>query len=182
MSALTFPLLGPLMITVMLSVVSSEEEIEGPLEVPVIGVEYAPNLVRFLEEQGVVLEPPTEEMIDDPHGVVRNGDEAVIVEISEDYAEDFEQVDLLRLHWSPMSQNVVHKLRCLGSTGFLVDIAHKWDRLRLLLRGVSPQVMRPLNIHKKIWRLRKTTRLRYFRNDRDVFDYGCFRMQHVHCD
>ena len=90
MSALTFPLLGPLMITVMLSVISSEEEIEGPLEVPVIGVEHAPNLVRFLEEQGVVLEPPTEEMIDDPHEVVRNGDEAVIVEISEDYAEDFE--------------------------------------------------------------------------------------------
>ena len=29
MSALTFPLLGPLMITVMLSVISSEEEIEG---------------------------------------------------------------------------------------------------------------------------------------------------------
>ena len=89
MSALTFPLLGPLMITVMLSVISSEEEIEGPLEVPVIGVEYAPNLVRFLEEQGVVLEPPTEEMIEDPHAVVRNGDEAVIVEIADDYAEDF---------------------------------------------------------------------------------------------
>ena len=52
MSALTFPLLGPLMITVMLSVISSEEEIEGPLEVPVIGVEHAPNLIRFLEEQG----------------------------------------------------------------------------------------------------------------------------------
>ena len=48
MSALTFPLLGPLMITVMLSVISSEEEIEGPLEIPVIGVEYAPNLIRFL--------------------------------------------------------------------------------------------------------------------------------------
>ena len=53
MSALTFPLLGPIMIAVMLSVISSEEEIEGPLEVPVIGVEHAPNLVRFLTEQGV---------------------------------------------------------------------------------------------------------------------------------
>lgn len=41
LSALTFPLLGPLMITVMLSVISSEEEIEGPLEVPIVGVEYA---------------------------------------------------------------------------------------------------------------------------------------------
>ena len=43
------------MITVMLSVISSEEEIEGPLEVPVIGVEHAPNLMRFLEEQGYCL-------------------------------------------------------------------------------------------------------------------------------
>ena len=52
MSLLTFPLLGPLMITVMLSVISSEEEIEGPLEVPVIGVEHAPNLIRFWKSRG----------------------------------------------------------------------------------------------------------------------------------
>ena len=47
MSALTFPLLGPLMITVMLSVISSEEEIEGPLEVPVIGVGTPPIWFDF---------------------------------------------------------------------------------------------------------------------------------------
>ena len=57
------------------------------------------------------MEPPAEEMIDDPHGVVRNGDEAVIVGFQRTTPKTLKQVDLLRLHWSPMSQNVVHKLR-----------------------------------------------------------------------
>ena len=149
MSALTFPLLGPLMITVMLSVISSEEEIEGPLEVPVIGIEYAPNLIRFLEEQGVVLEPPTEEMIDDPHGVVRNGDEAVIVEISQDYADDFEagrsaQITLIADESKRSTQVAMSRLN-----GILGGYNSQVGQLRLLARGVSPQVMRPLNIHKE---------------------------------
>ena len=37
-----------------------------------------------------MLEPPTEEMRIDPHEVVRTGDEAIIVEISDDYPEDFQ--------------------------------------------------------------------------------------------
>ena len=149
MSALTFPLLGPLMITVMLSVISSEEEIEGPLEVPVIGVEYAPNLVRFLEEQGVALEPPTEEMIADPHEIVRNGDEAIILEISEDYAEDFAagrsaQVTLVADESKRSTQIAMSRLN-----GILGGYNSQVGQLRLLARGVSPQVMRPLNIHKE---------------------------------
>ena len=149
MSALTFPLLGPLMITVMLSVISSEEEIEGPLEVPVVGVEHAPNLVRFLEEQGVVLETPTQAMVEDPHEVVRTGEEAIVVEISDDYAEDFTQgrpatITLVADESKRSTQVAMTRLSAiLGAYNSRVG------QLRLLSRGVSPQVLSPLNIHKE---------------------------------
>ena len=149
MSALTFPLLGPLMITVMLSVISSEEEIEGPLEIPVIGVEYAPNLIRFLEEQGVLLETPTEDMITDPHGVVRTGGEAIIVEISNDYAADFRdglpaKVTLIADESKRSTQVAMSRL-----SGILGAYNSRVGQLRLLARGVSPQVLSPMNIHKE---------------------------------
>ena len=149
MSALTFPLLGPLMITVMLSVISSEEEIEGPLEVPVIGVEHAPNLIRFLEEQGVLLEPPTEEMRTDPHEVVRTGDEAIIVEISDDYPDDFQdglpaKVTLIADESKRSTQVAMSRL-----SGILGAYNSRVGQLRLLARGISPQVLSPLNIHKE---------------------------------
>lgn len=149
MSALTFPLLGPLMITVMLSVISSEEEIEGPLEVPVVGVEHAPNLVRFLEDQGVVLETPTEEMIANPHEVVRRGDEAVIVEISDNYTEDFEAgipatITLVADESKRSTQVSMSRLSAI-----LGGYNSRVVQLRLLARGVSTQVLSPLNIHKE---------------------------------
>ena len=149
MSALTFPLLGPLMITVMLSVISSEEEIEGPLEIPVIGVEHAPNLIRFLEEQGVLLEPPTEAMRTDPHEVVRTGEEAIIVEISGDYAEDFQEglpakVTLIADESKRSTQVTMSRL-----SGILGAYNSRVGQLRLLARGVSPQVLSPLTIHKE---------------------------------
>ncbi len=149
MSALTFPLLGPLMITVMLSVISSEEEIEGPLEIPVVGVEHAPNLVRFLEEQGVLLETPTEEMLTDPHEVVRRGDEAIVVDISEDYSADFQDgvpatITLIADESKRSTQVAMSRLSAvLGAYNSRIG------QLRLLARGISPQVLRPLNIHKE---------------------------------
>ena len=62
-SAMLFPLLGPVMISVMLSVISSEKELQGGIELPISGEEYAPNLVQFLTENGVVLEEAPEEEI-----------------------------------------------------------------------------------------------------------------------
>lgn len=149
MSALTFPLLGPLMITVMLSVVTSEEEIEGPLEVPVVGVEYAPNLIRFLEEQGVVLEDPTEEMIADPHEVVRRGDEAVILSIDEDFTDDFQEGTPARITMVADKS----KRSTQVATGRLSSLLGAYNarmvQLRLLTRGVSPQILRSLDVHQE---------------------------------
>ena len=149
LSALTFPLLGPLMITVMLSVISSEEEIEGPLEVPVVGVERAPNLVQFLEEQGVVLEEPTEEMRLDPHAVVRRGDEAMIVEIDEDFGEDFREGVSARITVVADESKRSTKVATGRFKAILGAYSARIRQLRLLSRGISSQVLRPLEVHSE---------------------------------
>ena len=57
MSALIFPLVGPLMIAFMFSSLAKLEGADRPLEVPVQGAEMAPNLVEFLEERGLQVKP-----------------------------------------------------------------------------------------------------------------------------
>jgi sodium transport system permease protein len=102
-----------------------------------------------LEEQGVVLETPTEEMMADPHAVVRRGDEAVVVEISEDYPEDFKAgipatVTLIADESKRSTQVAMSRL-----SGVLGGYNSRVGQLRLLARGISPQIMSPINIHKE---------------------------------
>src|SRR5574337_1753140 len=60
-SALIYgPLIGPIIFVALMNTVISREmtKAEGPLEVPVIGAQYAPNLIDALKQQGLVPQPP----------------------------------------------------------------------------------------------------------------------------
>ena len=149
LSALTFPLLGPLMITLMLSVLSSEEEIEGPLEIPVIGTEYAPTLVDFLSSNGILIQSPSIEILEDPHSVVQTGVETWVLEISEDFTQDFiegfpAQVTIISDESKRSTQISSQRLR-----GVLAMYNGQVSQLRLIARGVSPQLLNPVFIHQE---------------------------------
>ena len=51
------PLLGPIFFAIMIGFIITKQldSAEKPLEVPVVGAEHAPNLVAWLEQQGVVM-------------------------------------------------------------------------------------------------------------------------------
>ena len=88
MSALLYPILMPLMITVMFSALARLESADRPLETPIAGREHAPNLVAWLEERGVVVvDPPA-----DPEAAVRDGDVDLVLVIDEEYGEQFRSV------------------------------------------------------------------------------------------
>ena len=149
LSALTFPLLGPLMITLMLSVISSEEEIEGPLEIPFICMEYAPTLIEFFSAHGVSIIEPTVSIINDPHSVVRSGEESLILEIDPDYGEDFTaglpaQVTIISDESKRSTQISSQRLR-----GVLALYSGQVTQLRLMSRGVSPMLMNPVFVHQE---------------------------------
>ena len=86
-SLLMGPLLGPaLMIGIITLIAKKEtERAEKPLELPVIGVEHAPNLVDWLGMHNIVVEAAPS----DPDAAILNQDEDVILRISEDFGEDW---------------------------------------------------------------------------------------------
>ena len=76
-------LIGPLTFALMFNLVISKEveKAEQVLELPITGQEYAPTLVDFLRQQGVVVEPGP----DNPEQLVEEKTEDLILRIPADY-------------------------------------------------------------------------------------------------
>jgi sodium transport system permease protein len=79
------PILFPFMFIALVWFTTSaeQERAEKTLEIPVIGAELAPSLIRFLEQQGTVIKAPP----DDPEAVVRAQQEMVVLRILPEYPE-----------------------------------------------------------------------------------------------
>ncbi len=145
-AALFYPLLGPLLLMLLVVVIgrSVSKRSEAPLDLPVAGAEYAPNLVRFLEQHGTnVLAPP-----EDPEAAVRAGDLEVVLIIPEAFGEDFTQGSpatvRLVVDYSRQSAAIsVNRAR-----GLLNAYSSTTGALRLLARGISPQVISALAVEE----------------------------------
>jgi sodium transport system permease protein len=137
------PLLGPVIFTVMISFMASQaaERAESQLELPVIGAENAPNLIGFLERQGVLIKQPPE----DPEASVRNEDEEVILRIGPDFAEAWEAgrpatVEIIADQSRRYTGTTISRVR-----NYLNGYSQQISQLRLQLRGVHPEITRPIN-------------------------------------
>ncbi len=142
--ALFFPLLGPVLLVVSLTLSSREarEVEEFGVSVPVVGPERAPNLVAFLEAGGVAVAPAPA----DPERAVRAGDADVVLVVPEAFGERLREgrpaplrlvVDASRRHATPAAERVRTLLEAW---------AHRTAVQRLVVRGVHPSVADPLAI------------------------------------
>src|SRR5262245_55044145 len=86
-TSLFYPLLGPLMIVLLFSVIGRtiSDRTEKPLELPVAGTEYAPALVEFLRQRNVVVQPAPSM----PEAAVSAGDTDVVLVIPPGYGDSF---------------------------------------------------------------------------------------------
>ena len=135
-------LLGPGLMLLLFFVLGRQftAQAEKTLEIPVAGVENAPNLVAFLAQNNInVVDPP-----ENPEGKVRTGDYDVVLVIPEDFGVELSQgrpaaiqiiVDESRQSSALAVERVRRALRAYNNT-----IA----AMRLVARGVSPTVMDPL--------------------------------------
>lgn len=136
------PLLAPALLLGIGALVANKmtTQLETPLELPIVGAERAPNLVAWLEGQNVKPRPAPK----DPDAAIRNQDEAVILRIAPDYAE----------HWragKPALLEIVHDASRQDSgipvqrlQGLLEAYGDTVGALRLVARGISPAVGRPV--------------------------------------
>jgi len=147
-SALIYgPLIGPVMFVVLMNVVISHEmsKAEGPLKVPVIGAEYAPNLIDALKQQGLEPQPP----IADPDKAVRDRDADVVLRIPADYGKAWTRGE-------PAQVEVIYDASQMGSgtptnrlEGMLKQYSGQQGALRLLARGLSPGLAAPVAVSER---------------------------------
>lgn len=141
-SAISLPVLAPVLFAGMLIALASWTNKDKPLEVPVVGAQHAPGLIAHLERAGVIVQDPPE----DPEARVLDGSLDVVLVIPEDYAETFHAARPARLRLildgsRNGSQTPVMRLkRVLEAYSGQIAVQ------RLILRGVSPNVVRPVVI------------------------------------
>jgi len=143
-SLLLGPLLFPLLFVGMMWFLESaeQERAEQTLELPVIGADRAPSLIRFLEQQGVEIQPEPE----DPEAMVRNQEMPVVLRILEEYPERWAAglpapVELIMDPSRQESNTAIRRTRML-----LLGYGQQIGSLRLQLRGVSPQLASPIMV------------------------------------
>lgn len=148
MSAFLFGvLLAPVVFALTTTLASQRmaEDQERPLVLTVVGAANAPNLMRFLQENGAQIERaafPAERAIE----VVRSGLHDYVLVVTPGYAEKLQAGEPAPLQLVVDTANS----RAAGTTErtrrLLQAYGSQVAALRLLVRGVSPTVVAPLEI------------------------------------
>jgi len=141
------PLFGPILFAfvINLSVERSLSDVEKTLEVPVLGVEHAPNLVRYLKSKNldIVDGPESREQAID---AVVSGDHDIVVVIPENFGAQFADAMPARVELISDQANTTADRDARRVRNALRNYSDELATIRLLARGVSPLVLRPLNI------------------------------------
>jgi sodium transport system permease protein len=143
-SVLLGPILFPILFIGLAYFAGSkqQERAEKTLEVPVVGAEHAPNLVRFLEQQGVVIQMAPE----DPEASVKAQDTQVIIRIPEQFPEQWKigKPAVIEVIADPSRRESDIPMQRVK--GLLGAYGAQIGQLRLQLRGVSPTIRSPIMV------------------------------------
>ena len=128
-----------------LAVAHEVEQAEQPLPLPVIGAEYAPNLVSVLKQADIEVLPP----INNPEAAIRSQQRDVVLRISKDYAEDWRaghpaQVEIIYDSSRREANSQVQRLRSV-----LNSYSQLQGAMRIIARGLSPTVLHPVLIAER---------------------------------
>ena len=144
---ITGPLMAPLIFVLMLHTVINQqlEKAEKPLPVPVVGAQYAPNLIEALKQEGMDAKPA----IANPEAAVRNQDANVVLRIPPDFAKSWNkgepaQVELIYDQSQRDSSSDEERLE-----GMLKTYSQRGAALRLVARGLSPAISQPIVVAQR---------------------------------
>jgi len=143
--------LGPLLTpAIMLGILTLAEtraksQIEKPLEVPMVGVERAPNLVAWLAGQGI----HRKQFQGDLDTAIRTQVEDVYLRIGDDFAKDWHEgaPALVEIVHDSTRQDSEIPVRRIENA--LTVYGQQVGALRLLARGMNPGVAAPLAVAHK---------------------------------
>lgn len=148
LSALLYgPLIGPFIFVMIMNTVLTREidKADQPIKVPVIGAEYAPNLIAALKQQGFLPQPG----MANPEQAVRNQDADVVLRIPQDFGKawrkgESSQVELIYDSSQRETGSSVDRVKRM-----LDAYMHRQGAMRLVARGLSPTMMSPVSIDER---------------------------------
>ena len=141
------PLFGPLLFAfvINLSIERSLDDVERTLEVPVVGREHAPNLMRYLRSHNIdVVDGPASR--DAAVAAVTTGARDVIVVVPEEFGTQLAdsipaKIELISDQANTQAERDARRVRT-ALYGYSQELA----AMRLVTRGVSPLAVRALNV------------------------------------
>ena len=141
-------LLGPLLFPVLFiglayfATSKQMERAEQVLEVPVVGAEHAPNLINFLEQQGVIVQAAPE----DPEASVKSQEVPVVIRIPAEFGEQWAAGTPAIIEVIADPSRRESETPMLRVRGLLNAYGGQIGIMRLQLRGVSPNLASPIMI------------------------------------
>ncbi|MBN1240056.1 MAG: ABC transporter permease, partial [Gammaproteobacteria bacterium] len=141
-SAFVFgPLFGPALFAVLVNVLVSQtvSSVEEPFDVPIVGVEQAPNLIEFLYARGIrKTESSGIETFEQAASAVEDGREDLVVMIAPDFADSFRREGLGRVGLVYDRSNTSAGSRVQRVRAAIATYSQQLGALRLLARGIEP--------------------------------------------
>jgi sodium transport system permease protein len=141
------PLFGPLLFAfvINLSIEQSLSNLDAKMDVPVIGSERAPNLMRYLNSRNI-------DVIDGPESraaaikAVKSGAHDIVVVVPEDFGQQFADGIPARIELITDQANTQADRDARRARNAIVAYSQELAAVRLSARGVSPMVLRPINV------------------------------------
>jgi sodium transport system permease protein len=143
LGAFAMPVFGPLVFALFFSLFASWSR-EKPLVLPVQGAGHAPGFVAFLEANGARVEPAPADF----EAAVREGRIGAVLLVPERFGEEFTAGRPARVQLFADSSNNQARADVLRIERLLVAYSQRLGALRLLGRGVAPDLATPVLVEQ----------------------------------
>lgn len=141
------PIFGPVLFAfvINLSIEQSLDDVERTMELPVIGQEYAPNLVRYLESRNIdIVAGPGDAAA--AKVAVKTGLHDVVLVIPPDFGKQLADTVPARVGLYSDQANSQGERDARRARGALYAYNQELAAVRLSARGINPRVLRPINV------------------------------------
>jgi sodium transport system permease protein len=135
-------LAGPIFLLLIFNLIASQAERARDLRLPVVGAEFAPAVIAYLERQQVTITPAPA----DYDAQIRRGDVDVVLVIGERFGTDVAQgkPGTVRLVFDRSRDRARASIE--QAEALLRGYNRAWGEQRLILRGVASSVANPLRV------------------------------------
>jgi len=141
------PIFGPVMFAfvINLSIDRALDDAESTMELPVIGQEHAPNLLRFLESRNIDIVAGPED-IDGAAEAVKSGEHDVVLVIPEQFGEQLADTIPARLELFSDEANSQGEKEARRARSAIRAYSQQLSGMRISARGINPLLLRPIHI------------------------------------